>query len=205
MRVELARTIIRALWNSNDDGAEKVVEEIMDDVTRDAASKVDNVELLELRKRIAELEDRLSVLEEAETHSEPDELPFPECDNAHGGGIIKMCKKCGHTFSAKNDRCSICPDCKKERQKQNYRRWAEKHGTVQKAVADAVKQAEEHGAVQKAAADAVKQAEDKLAKIQKKTAAVKKKSGKAATINEDFDDAANDLIKQTAKELAEES
>lgn len=188
MRVELARTIIRALWNSNDDGAEKVVEEIMDDVTRDAASKVDNVELLELRKRIAELEDRLSVLEEAETHSEPDELPFPECDNAHDGGIIKMCKKCGHTFSAKNDRCSICPDCKKERQKQNYRRWAEKHGAVQKAVADDVKQAE-----------------DKLEKIQKKAAAVEKKNRKAATINEDFDDAANDLIKQTAKELAEES
>ena len=99
-----------------------------------------------------------------------------------------MCKKCGHTFIAKNDRCSICPDCKKMRQRQNYRRWAEKHGAVQKAVADDVKQAE-----------------DKLAKIQKKADAVKKKSGKAATINEDFDDAANDLIKQTAKELAEES
>jgi len=199
MRVELARTIIRALWNSNDDGAEKVVEAIMDDVTMDAASKVDNVELLELRKRIAELEDRLSVLEEAETHSEPDELPFPECDNAHGGGIIKMCKKCGHTFIAKNDRYSICPDCKKERQKQNYRRWAEKHGAVQKAVADDVKQAE-----------------DKLAKIQKKAATVKKKSGKAATINEDFDDAANEMtedarrdseieLKEFARELAEGS
>lgn len=183
MRVELARTIIRALWNSNDDGAEKVVEEIMDDVTRDAASKVDNVELLELKKRIAELEDRLSVLEEAETHSEPDELPFPECDNAHSGGIIKMCKKCGHTFSAKNDRCSICPDCKKLRQKQNYRRWAEKHGAVQKAVAD----------------DA-KQAEDKLAKIQKKAAAVEKKSRKAATINKDFDDAVNEMIEDARKD-----
>ena len=123
MRVELARTIIRALWNSNDDGAEKVVEEIMDDVTRDAATKVDNVELLELKKRIAELEERVSVVEKAETQNE---LPFPENDAPAKGCVIKICKKCGHTFEAKNNKCSVCDDCKKARQKSAYKKWAEK-------------------------------------------------------------------------------
>jgi len=90
-----------------------------------------------------------------------DDLPFPEAM----GVILKVCKKCGHTFGAKNNKCSVCPDCKKLRQHETYKRWADRQK-------DKTKQ-DEPG------------------------------SRKPAVINKDFDDAVNDMIKETAKELAE--
>lgn len=90
-----------------------------------------------------------------------DDLPFPEAM----GAILKVCKKCGHTFGAKNNKCSVCPDCKKLRQHETYKRWADRQK-------DKAKQ-DEPG------------------------------NRKAAVINKDFDDVVNDMIKETAKELAE--